>query len=80
METITKRYVGRLGWSTNTKHVIVVDELVDGSGYKGEPYAICKPFTTRHYRIGAVNAIQRVDPTGRITCKDCLRRMTEVAR
>jgi hypothetical protein len=76
METISKLYIGYLGWSTSTLHAVRVDELEDGSGYRTEPYAICKPNTFRHYRIGLVNRIRRTQATAEnVTCKDCIRRL-----
>lgn len=76
MNTISKLYIGYLGWSGNSVHAVRVNELEDGTGYNGEPYAICKPNTGRHYRIGLINRIRKInaDQTN-ITCKQCIERL-----
>lgn len=77
MTTTSKLYTGFIGWSGNAIHAVRVNELEDGSGYQGEPYAICKPNTGYHYRIGQVRLPRKhTDATEEnVTCKECKKRM-----
>lgn len=77
MNAIAKRYIGNIGWSTNTKHIVIVDEC-DCDKFEGvhshtDPYAVCKPNTGMHYKIGPVTQVRHSEPTtDNITCKKCL--------
>lgn len=77
MNIITKKYIGNIGWSTNTKHIIIVGECdcdkFEGIHSHSDPYAACKPNLGTHYHIGPVTQIKHVEPTiENITCKTCL--------
>lgn len=77
MKTTRKIYVGYLGWSSSTTHAVSVNELEDGSGYNGEPFAICKPNTGYHYRIGQARVNRRLDEATKnnVNCKSCIKRL-----
>jgi len=77
MNITNKRYIGYLGWSGNSVHIISVGECdcekFEGIHSHSDPYAACKPNTGMHYRIGVVNRIRKVEPTKEnVTCKNCL--------
>lgn len=82
MNIINKNYIGNIGWSGNTKHIVVVGECdcekFEGIHSHSDPYTACKPNTGMHYRIGGVTQIKHVEPTTEnVTCKNCLSRLVE---
>lgn len=75
--TNRKLYIGYIGWSSSTLHAVSVDELEDGSGYRGQIYAICKPNTGYHYRIGVARISRRKETATKynINCRSCKKRL-----
>lgn len=75
-------YIGNIGWSTNTKHIVWVQECkcdkFEGTHSHSSPWAACKPNTGMHYRIGPVTQVRHTAPTAEnITCKACLKILEE---
>lgn len=73
-----KEYIGKIGWSGTSTHIVFVDECdcekFEGTHSHADPYAGCKQNLGMHYRIGPVTQIKRVEPTtANVTCKQCLK-------
>lgn len=80
MNITTKRYIGNIGWSGSTKHVVIVGECdcekFEGIHSHSDPYALCKPNRGMHYRIGPVTQVRKIEATTEnVTCKACLKQM-----